>query len=86
MAQFRAALKIAERLAALDPDNVQWQLDLASVNLRLAIMGDDPLRRLHVAADILRKLKAAGKLTPQQEALLDMVEAMIAKAEGQGRG
>ena len=35
--------------------------------------------RFQVAAAILRKLKSAGKLTPQQEALLASIESMIAQ-------
>lgn len=72
------AVAISERLAAADPENVQWQLDLASSNLRLALMGNDQIKRLRQAVEILRKLKDAGKLTTQQEVLLKTVKSMIA--------
>jgi len=77
---YHAALRIAERLAAADPENVQWQLDLVSAHLHLAILGDDRINHLRSAAEILRKLKAAGKLTAQQEGLLTAIEAMLAQS------
>jgi len=50
-------------------------------HLHLAVLNDDRLNRLRIAAQILRRLKSAGKLTGPQESLLAAVEAMTAQAQ-----
>jgi eukaryotic-like serine/threonine-protein kinase len=74
---FRTALQIAERLTASDGENAQWQLDLATLQLNLALLGDERAARLQSAATLLRGLKAAAKLSTQQETLLMAVESML---------
>ena len=64
-------------MAATDPDNVQWQIDFVSSNLLLAFMGNETPGRMKRAVNILRRLKDAGKLTTQQEALLKTIETMV---------
>ena len=54
-------------------------INLASTYLNLGLRGDDQINRLRSAIDILRRLKAAGKLNPQQEALLEQLEALLGK-------
>jgi hypothetical protein len=41
---YRPALAIAERLAAADPSNLQWQIDIIEFNYDLAVSGDDATR------------------------------------------
>jgi hypothetical protein len=77
LSSYRAALADADRLGAADRDNAQWQINLALTYLNLGLRGDDQSARLQSALGILRKLKVAQKLTPEQEALLAKLEVMF---------
>src|SRR5947209_12279517 len=52
------ALAIRDRLAAADPANTQWQIDLVVLLVGLAQAGDDAPARLARALEIVRRLAA----------------------------
>ncbi|MEA2989176.1 MAG: hypothetical protein QOG83_1887, partial [Alphaproteobacteria bacterium] len=74
---YRASLATAERVAGANPDNAQWQINLAVSHVNLAIRGDDTANRLQAVADILRKLRASFKLAPAQEKLVAALEGLL---------
>jgi tetratricopeptide (TPR) repeat protein len=79
---FRDSLAIADRLAKADPGNVQWQTDLVASNAKLALAGDEPVRRWNLVVTTLRRLKAEDKLTAEQAMWLPVAEDELAKARG----
>ncbi len=66
----RASLAICERLAKADPDNVQWQIDVAiscsKLGAYVALTTDERRAHLRRGLDILRGLEASGRLPPSQ--------------------
>jgi len=72
------ALAIRDRLAAADPANTQWQIDLVVLLVGLAQAGDDAPARLARALEIVRRLAAEGKLTPDQKSWPQAIEQAIA--------
>ena len=70
LASYRASLTIAERLAQVDPLNVEWQMDLIRVYVTLGeVTGDKAYsaRALNVALD----LRARGLLAPGDAWMVD---------------
>ena len=72
------ALAIRDRLAAAEPANAQWQIDLVMLLVGLAQAGDDAPARLARALEIVRRLAAEGKLTPDQKSWPQAIEQAIA--------
>jgi hypothetical protein len=72
------ALVIRDRLGAADPGNAQWQIDIVMLLLGLAQAGEDPPARLARALEIVRRLEAEGKLTPDQKSWPQAIEQAIA--------
>jgi tetratricopeptide (TPR) repeat protein len=79
---FRDSLAIAERLAKADPSNALWQTDIVASNAKLALAGDDSESRWKFVVKVLRRLKAEGKITFQQEKdWLPRAEMELAKSK-----
>jgi len=73
-AAYRESLEIARAVSAKDPGNVQWRTDIVLSLWRLAAAGDEPRERLIGALKILRHLKLAGALSPDQEQWIAAIE------------
>ena len=76
---YRDDLAIAERLAKADPSNAGWQFDVVTCNWRLALAGDEAVRRWTLIVVTLRGLTAANKLTVEQTKWLPVAEENLAK-------
>jgi tetratricopeptide (TPR) repeat protein len=77
----RESLQIARTLADKEPGNKQFRTDVVLALWRLAAAGDDPHERLTEALSILKKLKLAAMLTPDQERWIAMIEGDLAKLQ-----
>lgn len=82
-ASYRADLEIAERLAALEPGNEEWQRDLSVSCYRMAFLhqgsGDqvEAGRWFSRCRDVLRGMAARGMhLDPQAASVLQQLEGM----------
>jgi tetratricopeptide (TPR) repeat protein len=71
---YRESLEIARAIAAKDPGNNQWRIDLVLSLWRLAAAGDQPRERLTDALKILKNLKLQAALSPEQEQWTAMIE------------
>ena len=58
MASYRSCLATAQRVAANNPENAQWQINIAVSYLNLAARGNDAAHELKAAADAIAKAKA----------------------------
>jgi hypothetical protein len=65
-------------LAAMRPDNPQWQTDLVSILWRAAPFAENPVRQAALLVAVLRKLEHEGKLRPEQSYWLPKAEAQLA--------
>ncbi len=86
---YRASLAIRETLAARDPANAQWQVDLAVSCAKLGTLPHlqtTDTRRSHLlrGKDILVNLDSAGRLMPSQN-WISWFDAEIAKLEAEGQ-
>src|SRR5262249_40393191 len=63
---FRASLKIRDSLLAADPDSVQRQIEVAGVQRRLALQGDEPAQRWAAIKKMMERLKTMDVLSPDQ--------------------
>ena len=77
----RESLQIARALAAKEPGNRQFRTDVVLALWRLAAAGDDPRERLTEALSLLKNLKLAAMLTPDQERWIAMIESDLAKLQ-----
>lgn len=77
----RESLQIARTLADKEPGNKQFRTDVVLALWRLAAAGDDPRERLTEALGILKNLKLAAMLTPDQERWIAMIEGDLAKLQ-----
>jgi hypothetical protein len=76
---FAAALTIRERLAALEPERADFQIDLVNDLVRMALHAGSAARALlERAASILHTLDAEGHLAPVDRAKIDAVAKMLA--------
>jgi tetratricopeptide (TPR) repeat protein len=75
---YRQAAAIAELLAGADRRNIEWRLELAMANWRLAQAGDEPQRRLAAAIATLRELELDGKLNTENQRFLSDAEKTLA--------
>jgi hypothetical protein len=80
---YQARFAIAERLAAADPDNAQWQRDLYVSCWRMADLTErtDPGQALgwwRKAHDALARMRARGMhLSPADEGFLEQLERKV---------
>jgi hypothetical protein len=77
----RESLQIARALAAKEPGNRQFRTDVVLALWRLAAAGDDPRERLTEALSLLKNLKLAAMLTPDQERWIAMIESDLSKLQ-----
>ena len=70
----RESLEIARALASKEPGNRQFRTDVVLALWRLASAGDEPRTRLTEALKILKYLKLAAMLTPNQEEWITTIE------------
>ena len=83
LAAFRQALIIAEALAAHDPVNVQWQLDVVASCIILGMVTyahNVEIRREYLlrGRGILVSLERMGRLQPNQN-LIEWIDARLAQ-------
>ncbi len=81
LALYREDLVIARSLAQKDPGNAQWQTDLVLSLWRVAIAGDTPVENYNEALKILRRLDAAGYLSPSQKRWIATIESNLTKVK-----
>lgn len=79
LAADRESLEIARELASKDPGNRQFRTDVVLALWRLASNGDEPQARLTEALKILRNLKLAAMLTPNQEEWITTIEDNLSR-------
>jgi tetratricopeptide (TPR) repeat protein len=79
LAADRESLEIARALASKEPGNRQFRTDVVLALWRLASAGDEPRARLTEALKILKNLKLAAMLTPDQESWIDTIEDDLSK-------
>ena len=77
IASLRRAVALRERIAAADPDNTLWQVDLVLSLYWLAQAGDDPQSRYQEALALAQKLDAAGKLNADQKAFVATIRQAL---------
>jgi hypothetical protein len=78
--EFRSGFVIDEKLAAADPEDARWQIDLVLSLWHLAAEGgDDPRSRYSRALSILRGLDSARKLTADQRQWIATIEQLLAE-------
>ncbi len=77
-AAYRAGLSIRETLALRDNGSVEAQLDLVDSLYNLSFVSADPRTDLEAALAILTKLKSEGRLSPDDESWIWMVEDELA--------
>jgi tetratricopeptide (TPR) repeat protein len=77
-ASLRKAVALRGRIAATDPDNTPWQIDLVLSLYWLGQAGDDPRARDKEALAIAQKLDSAGKLDANQKMLIDTLQRALA--------
>ncbi|WP_035709412.1 hypothetical protein, partial [Niveispirillum irakense] len=70
---------IRRRLVTREPENTQFQRDLAVSLVNLASIGDQPRERFTEALTILTRLQAKGLLTKDQEGGIDLIKADLAQ-------
>jgi tetratricopeptide (TPR) repeat protein len=75
---YRQAAATAELLAGADRRNIEWRLELAMANWRLAQAGDEPQRRLAAAIATLRELELDGKLNTENQRFLSDAQKQLA--------
>jgi tetratricopeptide (TPR) repeat protein len=79
LAAHRAGLTIAEALARLDPANTAWQRDLVVSYVKISEMEPQEARAsLTRAQEIVRGLKAAGRLAPVDDWMSDNIAKRLA--------
>ena len=81
LAADRESLEVARALAAKNPGNRQFRTDVVLALWRLAEAGDQPRERLTEALKILKDLKLAAMLTPDQEKWIAMIEDELARMQ-----
>ena len=81
LAADRESLEIARGLASKDPSNSQFRTDVVLALWRLASNGDEPRARLTEALKILRNLKLAAMLTPNQEEWITTIEDNLSRMQ-----
>ena len=74
---YRQAAAIAESLVGADRRNIEWRLELAMANWRLAQAGDEPQRRLATVIATLRELELDGKLNTENQRFLSDAEKTL---------
>jgi tetratricopeptide (TPR) repeat protein len=77
-ASLRKAVALRGRIAATDPDNTLWQIDLVLSLYWLGQAGDDPQARDKEALAIAQKLDSVGKLDANQKMLIDTLQRALA--------
>ncbi|MEM6405777.1 MAG: tetratricopeptide repeat protein [Pseudomonadota bacterium] len=78
LARYQQGLGIRQALSARDPTNVLWRLDLVVSYVRMAtIVPQDETRWLSQALAILRDLKQSGRLPPDREPWLKIIEGRL---------
>jgi hypothetical protein len=80
LAADRESLGIARTLAGKNPGNRQFRTDVVLALWRLASAGDDPREHLTEALKILKNLKLAAMLTPDQEQWIGAIENELAQS------
>jgi hypothetical protein len=90
---YKAALSIAQRLAASDPGNAGWQRDLIVSHWRIAEGLEQLSERRGQAAThwgealrITRELSASGRLAPTDSYFVEELGWRLAAAEGSAGG
>jgi predicted acetyltransferase len=79
---YRADLAIAQKLAAQDPGNALWQVDLTKSQIKVALIETDATlqnKLLNQALTTLQALRSAGKLDATDRAWLEKLEAIFSK-------
>jgi hypothetical protein len=79
VAAHHRALGVLEELGAVEPDNAQWQRELAKCHIALAKAGDDPERNYRDALTTLKRLQAAGRFEPWDNRWVAVVESNLRK-------
>jgi hypothetical protein len=88
LAAYEAARAIAERLAASDPGNAEWQRDLIVSNVKLAetraASGDGQGAAAHYrqALAVSHELAGSGRLAPTDAWMVEDLERRLTAAEG----
>jgi hypothetical protein len=85
LSSYKEALQIAQKLAARDPGNAQWQTDLVISFWKLAAVLEQqgtPQKReagakYQRALEILRPLAVENRLTPEQTTWISRIEARL---------
>ena len=82
--RFEESLAIRRKLVESEPDNLQWQIDLA-FGLRTAANAtgdfDESLRRLGEARDIIERLDSEGRLSAGQESWLTSIQSEMSRID-----
>lgn len=78
LADYRAALAAAQRLIALDPENMVWLRQYLWTQWGLATQGDDAATRLALIVSTLQKLKSTDRLNPDMAQLLNLATTKLA--------
>ena len=82
--RFEESLAIRRKLVESEPDNLQWQIDLA-FGLRTAANAtgdfDESLRRLDEARDIIERLDSEGRLSAGQESWLTSIQSEMSRID-----
>jgi hypothetical protein len=77
----KKALALREELVAKDPRNIRWQMLVVQSLMVLVFDPNEGNEHAKRAVAIMRKLDAAGQLTPGQKELLNMAERMAAQSK-----
>jgi hypothetical protein len=78
---YRNTLNMMERLAAVEPK--RWELGLIMSHWKLALAGDESVRRIKYVIAGLGRLKAEGRLPAYLEGLLSSAEKQLVKFSAQ---
>ena len=87
---YQDSLDIAEKLAAQDPSNSEWQRDLIVSNVKLAEVADqagnamEARQRYQAALNVAMDLHGSGRLAPRDGWMVSELEARLAALSDPG--
>ena len=88
---YQDALAIRKTLVALDPNIVQWRIDVAGSNGKLMLLNKDLNKKSEAikygeeALFILRELNKANKLDTDTKSWIAVTESYLAELRSQGK-
>ena len=83
LSAYEAAIAIAEKLAAGDPSNREWQRDLIVIHVKLSEASGAPVKHLEKALVIANCLMSEGHLAPEDHRMLNALAERLKAAKGQ---